>query len=63
MGKLFGTTRSVFDLKNEIRKLILEGDIMKPITSDARVFILVMSTFSQYEKAVNYLIITFKCYI
>ena len=34
-------------------KLIFEGEVMKPVTSDVHLFISVMDMFTQYEKAVS----------
>ena len=53
MSKLFGSSGRTYDLKGEVKKLMFEGEIMKPVTSDAGVFTLVMSTFSQYERSVS----------
>jgi hypothetical protein len=51
MNKLFGGSKTAtFDLKGEIKKLMFEGDKMKPVTLDAGLFTVIMSSFSQYEK-------------
>ena len=41
-----------FDLNAEIMKMMFDGDTMLPVSSDAGLFTLVMSTFNQYEKMV-----------
>ena len=53
LSKLFGGSKTSFDLKGEIKKLMLEGEAMKRVTSEAGTFTLVMSSFSQYERLVR----------
>ena len=53
MSKLFSSSGSTYDLKGEVKKLMFDGEMMKPVTSDAGVFTLVMSTFTQYERSVS----------
>ena len=53
MSKLFGSSGRTYDLKGEVKKLMFEGEMMKPVTSDAGAFTLIMSTFTQYEKSVS----------
>ena len=70
LTKLFGS-RPVFDLKTEIKKVMFEGDKMVPVSSDAGLFTVIMSNFTQYEKVVHVsvfvaityrLISTLECY-
>ena len=53
MSKLFGSSGHTYDLKGEVKKLMFDGEMMKPVTSDAGVFTLVMSAFTQYERFVS----------
>ena len=45
------------DLKDQITKLILDGDTMLPVSSDIGVFGMVMSHLTQYEKVVRIAIV------
>ena len=53
LSKLFGGSKTSFDLKGEIKKLMLVGEAMKRVTNKAGTFTLVMSSFSQYERLVS----------
>ena len=55
--KLFGSrlvfgSRPVFDLKTEM-KVMFDEDNMLPVSTNAGLFIVVMSAFTQYEKVVH----------
>ena len=47
------TCKFVFDLREEVKKLVFGSDLMREVTLDAGVFTMVMSYFSQYEKGVR----------
>ena len=47
------TCKFVFDLREEVKKLVFGSDLMREVTLDAGVFTKVMSYFSQYEKGVR----------
>ena len=45
------------DLKDQITKLIFDEDTMLPVSTDIRVFGMVMSRLTQYEKVVRIAIV------
>ena len=44
-------------MKDQITELIIDGDIMLPVSSDIGVFGMVMSHLTQYEKVVRIAIV------
>ena len=52
-GFFGGSSKPVFDLRGEVKKLLFEGDLMREVTLDAGVFTMVMSNFCQYERGVR----------
>lgn len=44
---------SAYDLKRKVMKLIFEGEVMRPVTSNVHLFISVMDMFTLYEKSVS----------
>ena len=58
-GFFGGGSKSVFDLRGEVKKLLFEGDLMREVTLDAGVFTMVMSNFSQYERGVRKFVLVY----
>ena len=49
----FESHLNVFDLKSEIKRIMFDGENMRPISTERDLFTMIMATFSQYEKMVS----------
>ena len=45
--------RTTYNVKDEVKKLLFDGENMRQVTVDSGLFTMVMATFSQYEKTAS----------
>ena len=53
LRRLLSIGNRTYDLKGQLKKMMFKQETMKPVTLDVGVFVMVMSTFAQFEKSVK----------